>query len=158
MRMNKSVKYQTVRYMDNDGTRNIDAEVPFNPAAGKRARRGDIVVVRRPYNGSTNPLYHLALILAAPAATAGGVLYAYVNRRFHQAAVHCGYMDLGDRYEADPQLHWGVSAGCIQAIVRAGDTEARQMDAIGVLLRACEREYKITRSDMPTTVAEPADD
>lgn len=144
--MNKSVKYPTVRYMDNDGMRNIDAEATFNPAAGKRARRGDIVVVRRPYNGSTNPPFHLALILAVPAATAGGVLYAYVNRRFDHAAVRCGYMDLGDRYEAEPQLHWGTSTGCIQAIIRKGN-EICQRNAADVLIRACQREYKTSDID-----------
>lgn len=126
--------------MDNDGGRCVDAEVAFSPYAGKRARRGDIVVIRRPVDGSTNPPYHLALILAVPAATVRGALYAYVNRRFAAAAVRCGYIDLGDRYEAEPQLRWVPSTGSIQAIIRTGDTEARQMDAIAVLMRACERE------------------
>jgi hypothetical protein len=133
--------------MDNDGARNIDAEVTAKPGAGKTARRGDIVVIRRPYNGSTNPPYHLALVLAVPGATATGVLYAYVNRRFADAAVRCGYMDLGDRYEAEPQLCWAVSTGHIQSIIRTGNTEQRQLDTIAVLMRACEREYRPQKTD-----------
>lgn len=109
-----------IRYMDHDGERNVDGEAEDDDRAGRKARRGDIVLIRRPKRPwSTNPRHTLALVLAVPGATAGGVLYAEVARTF-PGALPCGYVTLGDGYGAEPRFEWAEDTAAIRAIIRPG--------------------------------------
>lgn len=132
-----------IRYIDHDGERCVDGEAQDDDRARHKARRGDIVLIRRPKRWWTSGTSHtLAIVLAVPGATACGVLYATVARA-RPGTFPCGYVELADGYGAEPRLEWAEAAEAIRAIIRPGLPELADM----VVAAAVGREYPPVTDD-----------
>lgn len=132
-----------IRYIDHNGERNVEGRAEDDDRARRKARRGDVVLIRRPKSWWTSEASHtLALVLAVPGATANGVLYATVART-RPGTFPCGYVELADGYGAEPRLEWAEAAEAIRAIIRPGLPEL----ADRVVAAALKREYPPVTDD-----------